>query len=178
MVSYVPGHDRSWWVRSALSGLGAGAAMALLETLVMGFGQGRGFRTFFDLIAWTIVPLRTHAWYVTVVGGIVHFMVAAMWGLGFGYAALYGFSRIRASWWGAAVGGLAWGAFVWAVMGLFVGPFLDPPMAALFDDLLWFGSHLVFGVVLGLTLLAWPTREQVRVTFAPVPRAVAGWRRQ
>ena len=178
MVSYVPPHGRSWWARSARVGLAAGAAMALLEILVMGFGQGRGFRTFFDLIAWTLVPLRADYWFTTVIGAVVFFAVAALWGLTFGYMALYGFSRVKASWWGAFIGGLAWGLFMWGVMGMFIGPFLDPPLGALFDDLLWFGSHLVFGVLLALGLLAWPNRQQLRVTFAPVQRVVAGRRRE
>lgn len=138
---------------SAVAGMEAGlisGVVMMLALMVYSFSTGEGF--FFPLqqIAATFMGVEAliGGTGTILLGAVIHLVVAAGLGLGFGLMLPPGSSdAVAASW------GVAFGAAVWLMMTFAVLPIFNPIMAdrvSLYSGW-WFAYHLGFGAVLGLT---------------------------
>lgn len=142
----------NWWIDGIVGGLIGSVLMGMVAMILFPiFGIG----SFWQPMN-TIAALFNQSWGTdpgfgvdSIIGLMVHMMMAAILGLMFAWAI-----RTRAS--GVALVGWAivWGLVVWVVAHFIVLPFVDPVMARLFPAWLFALVHVMFGVGLGW-YLAW-----------------------
>jgi hypothetical protein len=164
---------RTYWRDSAIAGAVGGAAMLLYEALAehwLGAGLWLPVDVLINPLPSGTVAVPGYLGVATWVGIALHLLAAAAWGLGYGaFLALvstYGPPRMVRSWTVAALMGLGWGVVAYLIMGLLIGPAINPK-AFLLNPATFFVAHLVFGLVTGLTLTSLSRRPAVAVIFAP-----------
>lgn len=165
---------RTYWRDSAMAGAIAGAVMLLYTGLSTGvFGAGVWFP--FAVLEQGALPGTPVAMpgfdaFTTPVSMALHLLAASAWGLAYGaflsLLSTYGPPAMARSWAVAVLMGLAWGAAVYAIMGLWIAPAFNPQVFWL-NPMTHFVSHLIFGLVTALALTSLTRRKRVRVTFAP-----------
>lgn len=128
------------------AGLMAGLVAAIVG-LTLSFAMGAGFWTPFKLLAASIlgVDALIGGFGTVLLGGILHFAVAAFWGIVF--AALVRRDTPQGR---ALAGGLLFGVCVWAVMTFIGLPVLNRTMVprVAMSPAVWFITHLVYGACL------------------------------
>lgn len=162
-----------WWGKAAAAGVIGGLVMGLYM-MVANALMGGGFWTPMNLIGGTFAAFRPVTEVFTagpsVVGTLMHLVTAALFGLLYGALALTFFDNGLSKMGTAAVSGLLYGAAVYLVMGLFIGPMIDPLITAM-PPITYFVSHLVFGLVTALAL-AMMSRRPTEVTIEREPAVV------
>lgn len=130
----------------ALAGLISGAVMALIMMTRSLTQNGDFWLAMNQIAAMVYGPDALLGGTATLVGILIHFAVAAGWGLLFGLIA----SRISNT--GAFWAGLIFGAAVWAIMTFAVLPLVNNIMRERVDLIpgWWFAYHLIYGAVLSL----------------------------
>ncbi len=170
---------KGWWAKTALAGLLAGTAM--LAFLMVAFSaMGRGawypvngvasilpvFQPPGALLSPTFVPGPS------LFGLTLHLLVSAVFGVIYG-GAVEAFAPRRArSWYWEGLMGMGYGVLVWVFSG-YGGSYLVDAQAVVFESVSFLAGHLIYGLVLGLSLAALTTqRDLLAVTFAPEVRPV------
>ncbi len=150
------------WIRrldrsnAALAGLVGGVAMGLYEAIVMaatGHASSMPLRMIGSTVQSELARPLGLAAHPVLAGTILHGITAAFWGLRLGEildAAPQGIRKPA----GALIVGLVWGVTVWILMGLVVGPALDPAMRAA-NPTHHFVAHLVYGTSTAVAYIAW-----------------------
>lgn len=163
-----------WWGKAAAAGAIGGLVMGLYlmgATALM----GGGFWTPMNLIGGTFAAFRpvgeVFSAGPSLVGTLMHLVTAAAFGLIYGGLALTFFENGLSKMGTAAVSGLLYGAAVYLVMGLFVGPMIDPLITAM-PPINYFVSHLIYGLVTAFAL-AMMSRRRTDVTIEHEPPAVS-----
>lgn len=162
----------SWWGKCAIAGIIGGVAM-LLYWMVTDIARGIGPWAQINTIGATFPVFRpVSADFdpgATLVGLVLHLLVAT--GLGLAYGAIAGLVwPHQARDLGMAVMmGLAFGAAAWIVMGLIIGPLINPLVLG-FEQANNAVAHLIYGVVTALVAGTMGRDRELRVlsvTFAP-----------
>lgn len=162
----------AFWAKAAVAGMFGGVAMAMYEmaTAVM---DGMSVWAPMNMIAATMPAFRPPAPGFdpasALTGMGLHMVTSAFWALAFAALVLMLAPRILSSVGQGALAGVGYGVAVWLVMGLGIGPLLDPALA-MANPIHMFVGHLVYGGVLGAVLVAWTGRRDLAVTFAPETR--------
>lgn len=161
--------DRSFWGRCLAAGLWGGVALGaylMMATLL----NGPGFWWPMNLIGATVPALGPpgpmFAWGATLTGLGLHLFTSACWGLVYGAVLRWLVPAFGRTWSGATSMGIGYGLFVWVVMGLFLGPLLDPAMR-LVPPVDFFIAHVAYGLVTAWVLKAWIRPAGTTVSFAP-----------
>lgn len=174
------GRRKGWWAKTVLAGLIGGAAMMLfLSGAYAAAGLGGWFPA--NGIATVIpafqptpgnLPAGSFVAGPSVTGLVIHAVVSGVLGVIFG-AFVEGFmeKQARSVPW-QALAGLVYATFVWVFLG-FGGIYLAG-LQQVFGTATFFFGHLVYGVVLGISLALLTTRrDMMTVTFAPEERPAA-----
>jgi hypothetical protein len=137
----------SWWLDGIIGGLLGSVLMGMVAMILFPIFAIGSFWQPMNLIAAVFnQPWGTDPGFgiASIVGLIVHMMMAAILGLIFVWS-----MRTRAS--GAALVGVAivWGLVVWVVAHFIILPFIDPVMARIFPAWLFALIHAMYGVGLG-----------------------------
>lgn len=165
---------RTYWRDAAVAGAIAGALMLLYAGLWTGVAGAGVWFPFAVLeqgnLPGTPVAAPGFDAFTTPVSIAIHVLAAAAWGLAYGaflsLLSTYGPPNMARSWTVAVLMGLAWGAAVYAIMGLWIAPAFNPQTFWL-NPMTHFVAHMLFGLVTGLALTALTRRKRVSVTFAP-----------
>lgn len=158
----------TWWAKSAASGLVGGLVMELAWNLGSAL-QGRGFWTPMNAIGTTMPgagTVTTGFSAVTVSGSFMHLLTSFCWGVVFGVLTGLVVPRSMTTARRATIAGLVFGVGVFVIMGLIVGPIVDPAISAI-HPVNYFIGHLIFGAVTGWSLYKMASRRELSVTFAP-----------
>jgi hypothetical protein len=158
----------TWWFKSAAAGVVGGLAMALSWNIGSALA-GRGFWTPLNTVGTTMPggdTIATTFGAYTITGAFLHLLTSMCWGVVFGAflgLVLPHFARNRGR---SILAGLGFGVGVFVIMGLIVGPLLNPAIMSI-NWVNYFIGHLVFGAVTGLSLYVMARRRELAVTFAP-----------
>lgn len=158
----------TWWFKSAAAGVVGGLAMALSWNIGSALG-GRGFWTPLNTVGTTtpdIAAIATTFGAYTITGAFLHLLTSMCWGVVFGAflgLVLPHFARSQSR---SVLAGLGFGVGVFVIMGLIVGPLLNPAVTSI-NWANYLIGHLVFGAVTGLSLYVMARRRELPVTFAP-----------
>lgn len=158
----------TWWAKSAASGLVGGVVMELAWNIGSAI-QGRGFWTPMNAIGTTMPGADTvtgNFSAVTISGSFIHLLTSLCWGIVFGVLMGLVVPRFMSTVGRATLGGLIFGVGVFVIMGLIVGPLVDPRITTI-HPVNYFIGHLVFGAVTGWALYTMARRRELGVTFAP-----------
>lgn len=173
------GRRKGWWVKTAVAGLIGGAAMMLFLMLsysAMGLGAwfpANGIATVLPNFRPVpgALPVGEFVAAQSVTGLLIHGLLSAGLGVVFG-AFVEGFMEAQARslpW--QALAGFIYSTFVWMFFG-FGGVYLAG-LQPVFGTATFFFSHLIFGVVLGISLALMTTkRDMMSITFAPEEKKV------
>lgn len=172
-VTKAPGH---WWAKCAVAGIVGGLAMGAYEMMATAL-TGGGFWAPLNMIGATLPAFRPPAvGFVagpTLSGLMLHMIASAFWGLVYGALVLAVAPRFGRTWPSESVLGLVYGVGVWIVMGLFIGPLLDPVMR-MAPPVNFFIGHVVYGLVVAWVLTGWTQRRELSLIFAPEVPAERG----
>jgi hypothetical protein len=157
----------TWWAKSAAAGLVGGLVMALSWSIGSAL-MGHGFWMPLTAVGTTMPnqPLAPGASGFTMLGAFLHLLTAFCWGVIYGVLAGVVAPRYATTPGRAALMGLGFGLFSYVLMGLIVGPLVDPRITAV-HPVNYFVGHVVFGVVTALSLYAMTRRRELSVSFAP-----------
>ncbi|GEM_PF-1630956 len=172
-----PGLDdrpKGWWVKAGLAGLIGGVAMMLFLMAAYAAG-GLGFWFPPNGMATVIpafqpapgqLPAPDFMMGPSLTGLLIHAVTSVILGLVFG-AIVEGFMADQArSWPRQAAAGFVYAIFVWMFLGY--GGIYLAGLQAVFGTATFFIGHLVFGVVLGVSLALLTSKSDLlTVTFAP-----------
>ena len=178
-----PGPDdrpKGWWAKTVVAGLIGGAAMMLfLMAAYAAAGLGAWFPA--NGIATVIpnfrpipgdLPSPDFVAAQSLTGLAIHAIMSGLLGVVFGAIAEGFLERHARSWFRMAVAGFVYATFVWMFLG-YGGVYLAG-LQPVFGTATFFFGHLVFGVVLGISLALMTTkRDLLRVTFAPEEKPAA-----
>jgi hypothetical protein len=147
-------HDRrtNWWIDGIIGGLIGSVLMGMVAMILFPiFGIGSFWQPMNEIAAlfnqsWGTSPAFSG---YSLVGMVVHMMMAAILSLMFAWAI-----RTRASGTALVAWAIVWGLVVWVVAHFVVLPLINPVMARLFPLWLFALVHAMFGVGLGW-FLAW-----------------------
>lgn len=150
------------------SGLVAGSVMALWATAASAM-TGAGLLTPLNAIAHSFagflggIPLDgTFDWLGSVVGALVHLLLAALFGALFALMVPNPLSEGSLLGWTPVLVGPVYGALLWLVDHVVLWPLIDSDAAAAFTLWISFVGHLLYGLVLGSgvrSAAARPTRR-------------------
>jgi hypothetical protein len=158
----------TWWFKSAAAGVVGGLAMALSWNIGSAL-SGRGFWTPINTVGTTMPAgeaIATTFGAVSITGAFLHALTSMCWGIVFGVflgLVVPHFARSQSR---SVLAGLGFGVGVFVIMGLIVGPLLNPAVTSI-NWVNYFIGHLVFGAVTGLSLYVMARRRELAVTFAP-----------
>ena len=130
---------------------------------------GRGFWTPLNTIGTTMPggdTIATTFGSYTITGAFLHLLTSACWGVIFGAFLGLVIPRMANTLGRTVLAGLAFGAAAFAVMGLIVGPILNPAIMSL-HPVNYFIGHLVFGLITGAAFHVMVRRRELAVTFSP-----------
>lgn len=168
---------KGWWAKTALAGiLGGVAMMAFLMVTFAAMGRGawypaNGVASILPLFqAPGALPSPDFVPGPSLLGLTLHVLASAAFGVIYG-GAIEAFAPERARvWYWEALAGLSYGILVW-VFSSFGGSYLIDLQDVVFESASFLVAHLIFGMVLGLSLSALTTRSDLlTVTFAPEER--------
>ena len=162
----------TWWAKSAAAGLVGGLVMALVWNVISAL-LGKGFWTPMNAIGTTMPgtdTISTAFNSFTITGLFLHLLTAFCWGVVYGVVAGVMVPRFARSPGRATLLGLGFGVAVFVLMGLVVGPLVNPRIMAI-HPVDYFVGHLVFGAVTGWALYTMTRRRELAVTFSQTARA-------
>ncbi len=172
------GRPKGWWVKTVLAGLIGGAAMMLfLMATYAAYGLGAWFPPngiatvlpFFRPLPGEL-PAGSFVAAQSLTGLLIHALLSAGLGVVFG-AFVEAFMAPQArKWLWQALAGFVYATLVWMFFG-FGGVYLAG-LQQVFGTATFFFGHLVFGVVLGISLALMTTARDMRITFAPEEQPV------
>lgn len=169
---YLDGVPSSWWGKCAGAGAVGGVVMALWMMLASAW-SGMGLWMPINLIGATLPAYRPPAAnFVTdasLVGLGIHLITAVFWALVYGLVAALAFPSEARRPDMAALFGIAFGTLVWVVMGLGLGPWIDPQVRAA-DPVIFALGHVLYGLVTALLTWRWAGERELKVLsiqFAP-----------
>jgi hypothetical protein len=158
----------TWWIKSALAGLVGGLAMALSWNIGSAL-TGRGFWTPLNTVGTTMPggdTISTTFGTYTITGAFLHLLTSACWGVVFGMVLGLVVPRFARDMGRATLAGLAFGVGVFVIMGLILGPLLNPSIMSI-NWVNYFVGHVVFGAVTGAACYTMVRRRELPITFAP-----------
>ena len=142
-------------------GMGAGVLMGLYLGAAAAIG-GRGFDSPFFMIGLTLdperVPFALGRGPTVAIGVFLHLATSVFWALRYrlGVQVLPPLER---RWPAALLAGPLWGTVVWLLMGLVIGPTLNPALRLTYP-LHYYLGHLVYGAATAILLVAHQQRER------------------
>lgn len=147
--------------RFVLGGLLAGTVMGIYLAIVSWL-NGKGLAAPLMIIGRTLepsrVPFELNAGLVLLTGMLLHGATSVFWALR--YQTANGlFPLLSRNWLAASVGGILFGMAVWFLMGLVVGPSLNPKMRIAYPIHYLIG-HILYGCALALLLCGCRPREE------------------
>ena len=157
----------TWWAKSAAAGVVGGLAMALTWNIVSAL-TGRGFWTPLNTIGTTMPggdTISTAFGSFTITGAFLHLLTSLCWGIVFGTLLGLVVPRFARTMGRSVLAGIGFGVGVFVIMGLIIGPLLNPNIMSI-NWGNYMAGHLVFGAVTGWALYVMARNRVLSIAFA------------
>ena len=162
----------TWWGKCALAGVLGGVAMGLY-LMIASMALGTGFWSPMNAIGATFPAFRPVSPDFEpgpgITGVALYLITSSLLGLVYGAIGGLVWPRQARDLGMATMMGVLYGAAVWIVMGLMVGPLIDPMLRSM-EQVNYAVGHLIYGVVTALLACLWARDTELRVlsvSFAP-----------